>query len=96
MGPHSVTGVRQVTTDAADPCTAQLAGIQGWDVYELYSELDLNGQSYARADLEGKRVEARGIKVGVGGQLVRPTRPTPARSTTIPTATSTATASATT
>jgi hypothetical protein len=51
--------------------TSQLAGIQGWDVYELYSELDQNGQSYACADLEGKRVEARGIKVGVGGQLVK-------------------------
>jgi hypothetical protein len=43
----------------------------GWDVYELYSELDGQGQSYACADLEGRRIEARGIMVGVNGNLVR-------------------------
>jgi hypothetical protein len=46
------------------------AGYQGWDVYELYSELDGNGQSYACADLQGKRVAAKGIMVGVNGTLV--------------------------
>lgn len=50
--------------------TSQLQGVQGWDVYELYSEIDGGGQSYACADLEGKRIEASGIKVGVGGTLV--------------------------
>jgi hypothetical protein len=50
--------------------TSQLAGVQGWDVYELYSEVDGAGQSYACADLEGKRISARGIEVGVGGTLV--------------------------
>lgn len=51
--------------------TSQLAGIQGWDVYELYSELDRSGQSYACADLEDRRIEAKAIMVGVGGTLVR-------------------------
>lgn len=50
--------------------TSQLQGIQGWDVYELYSELDGNDQSYACSDLQGHRIEAKGIKVGVGGRLV--------------------------
>ena len=50
--------------------TSELQGVQGWDVYELYSEVDGNGQSYACADLEGRRIEAQGIKVGVGGKLV--------------------------
>ncbi len=55
--------------------TSQLSGVQGWDVYELYSELDGDGQSYACADLEGKRIAAKGIMVGVGGALV-PADPT--------------------
>ena len=44
------------------------ADAEGWDIYELYSELKGNGQSYACDDLQGKRVEAKGIKVGVGGK----------------------------
>ncbi len=46
---------------------------EGWDIYELYSELKANGQSYACDDLQGKRVAARGIKVGVNGHLVAAT-----------------------
>lgn len=46
-------------------------GTPGWDVYELYSELDGNGQSYACQDLEGKRVAAKNIMVGVNGNLVK-------------------------
>lgn len=53
--------------------TSQVGLDEGWDIYELYSTLDPNGQSYACADLEGKRVEAKGIKVGVDGHLVRAT-----------------------
>jgi hypothetical protein len=43
---------------------------QGWNVYEVWSELDDQGQSNACSDLEGKRIEARNILVGVDGKLV--------------------------
>lgn len=53
--------------------TSQAGLSEGWDIYELYSDLKSNGQSYACDDLQGKRVEARAIKVGVNGKLVAAT-----------------------
>ncbi len=53
--------------------TSQVGLAEGWDIYELYSNLDSQGVSYACADLEGRRVEARHIMVGVDGSLVRAT-----------------------
>lgn len=50
--------------------TSQVGNAEGWDIYELYSNIKGDGQSYACDDLYGKRVEAKGIKVGVGGSLV--------------------------
>lgn len=50
--------------------TSQVGNAEGWDIYELYSEIKGDGQSYACDDLAGKRVEAQGIKVGVDGSLV--------------------------
>jgi len=50
--------------------TSQVGNAEGWDIYELYSEIKGDGQSYACDDLAGQRVEAKGIKVGVGGSLV--------------------------
>lgn len=50
--------------------TSQVGLTSGWDIYELYSEIAPGGESYACADLKGKRVEAQGIMVGVGGTLV--------------------------
>jgi hypothetical protein len=55
--------------------TSQVGMGEGWDIYELYSELDGSGESYACADLKRKRVESKGIMVGVGGTLV-PADPT--------------------
>lgn len=43
---------------------------EGWDLYELYSNIQGDGQSYACTDLEGRRVEAKNIMVGVNGTLV--------------------------
>lgn len=43
---------------------------QGWDLYELYSNIQGDGQSYACTDLEGRRIQAKHIKVGVNGTLV--------------------------
>jgi hypothetical protein len=43
------------------------AGTTGWDVNELYSNLQSNGQSYACADMAGKTFEANGIQVDLGG-----------------------------
>lgn len=51
--------------------TSQVGLGEGWDIYELYSNLKDDGQSYACDDLEGKTIEAKGIKVGVGGTLVK-------------------------
>lgn len=50
--------------------TSQVGLGEGWDIYELYSDIKGDGQSYACDDLAGRRVEAKGIKVGVGGSLV--------------------------
>jgi hypothetical protein len=50
--------------------TSQVGLAEGWDIYELYSELKGDGQSYACDDLQGKRVAAKGIKVGVDGTWV--------------------------
>jgi hypothetical protein len=50
--------------------TSQAGLGEGWDIYEIYSEIKGDGQSYACDDLAGKRIEAKGIKVGVGGNLV--------------------------
>lgn len=47
--------------------TGQTGLSDGWDLYELYSNLQSNGQSYACADLQGKRVEAQNIMVDNGG-----------------------------
>jgi hypothetical protein len=43
---------------------------EGWDIYELYSEVKGNGQSYACDDLKGIKVSAKQIMVGVNGKLV--------------------------
>ncbi|WP_211770619.1 hypothetical protein [Kutzneria sp. CA-103260] len=43
------------------------AGTTGWDVNELYSELQSNGQSYACADMAGKTFSASNIQVNLGG-----------------------------
>lgn len=42
------------------------AGTTGWDVNELYSELQSNGQSYACADMAGKTFSANNIQVRLG------------------------------
>lgn len=48
--------------------TSQISGsTDGWDVYELYSELRPNGQSYACKDLRGKKIQANKIMVDNGG-----------------------------
>jgi hypothetical protein len=46
--------------------TSQVGLAEGWDLYELYSELKSNGQSYACADLKKKRVESQDIQVRIG------------------------------
>jgi hypothetical protein len=51
--------------------TSQVGLAAGWDIYEIYSELKGDGQSYACDDLRGKTIEAKGIKVGVDGTLVK-------------------------
>jgi hypothetical protein len=43
------------------------AGTTGWDVNELYSELQSNGQSYACTDMAGKTFSANNIQVKLGG-----------------------------
>jgi hypothetical protein len=43
------------------------AGTTGWDVNELYSGLQSNGQSYACADMAGKTFSASNIQVDLGG-----------------------------
>jgi hypothetical protein len=43
------------------------AGTTGWDVNELYSELQSNGQSYACTDMAGKTFSANNIQVNLGG-----------------------------
>jgi hypothetical protein len=45
---------------------SQVGLTQGWDLYELYSDIQGNGQSYACADLKGKRIESQGIQVLIG------------------------------
>jgi hypothetical protein len=47
--------------------TGQTGLSDGWDLYELYSDIAPSGQSYACADLKGKRVEAQKIMVDLGG-----------------------------
>jgi hypothetical protein len=46
--------------------SSQVGLAQGWDLYELYSEVKPNGQTYACADLKGKRVESQDIQVRIG------------------------------
>jgi hypothetical protein len=46
--------------------TSQVGLTDGWDLYELYSNLKPNGQSYACADLRKKRIESQGIQVRIG------------------------------
>jgi hypothetical protein len=46
--------------------TSQVGLVQGWDLYELYSDLKSNGQSYACDDLNGKRIESQDIQVQIG------------------------------
>ena len=46
--------------------TDQMGLAEGWDLYELYTNLKPNGQSYACADLKGKRVESQDIQVKIG------------------------------
>jgi hypothetical protein len=46
--------------------TSQVGLVQGWDLYELYSDLMGNGQSYACVDLKGKRIESQDIQVRLG------------------------------
>lgn len=43
------------------------AGTTGWDVNELYSNVQSNGQSYACADMAGKTFSASSIQVDLGG-----------------------------
>jgi hypothetical protein len=43
------------------------AGTTGWDVNELYSDLDGSGQSYACADLAGKTFSASNIQADLNG-----------------------------
>jgi hypothetical protein len=46
--------------------TSQVGLAEGWDLYELYSNLKPNGQSYACADLRDKRIESQDIQVRIG------------------------------
>jgi hypothetical protein len=43
------------------------AGTTGWDVNELYSNVDSNGQSFACADLAGKMFSGSNIQVDLDG-----------------------------
>jgi len=43
------------------------AGTTGWDVNELYSSVQSNGQSYACTDMAGKTFSANNIQVNLGG-----------------------------
>jgi hypothetical protein len=43
------------------------AGTTGWDVNELYSDVNSSGQSYACADLAGKTFSGSNIQVDLGG-----------------------------
>lgn len=51
--------------------TSQVGLSDGWDLYELYSNINPKGHSYACRDLRNKRVEAKKILVDVGGTFVR-------------------------
>jgi hypothetical protein len=46
--------------------TGQTGLSEGWDLYELYSDLKGDGQSYACDDLSGRRIESQGIQVQIG------------------------------
>jgi hypothetical protein len=46
--------------------TGQTGLVEGWDLYELYTNLMGNGQSYACVDLKKKRVESQDIQVEIG------------------------------
>jgi hypothetical protein len=46
--------------------TGQTGLVEGWDIYELYSNLQSNGQSYACVDLKKRRVESQDIQVEIG------------------------------
>jgi hypothetical protein len=43
------------------------AGTVGWDINELYSDVDGNGRSYACADMSGKTFSSSGIQVNLNG-----------------------------
>src|SRR6266576_2040765 len=42
--------------------TGQTGLAEGWDIYELYTNVRPNGQSYACSDLKDKRVESQDIQ----------------------------------
>jgi hypothetical protein len=46
--------------------TGQVGPAEGWDIYELYTNIKANGQSYACDDLKKKRVESQNIQVEIG------------------------------
>jgi hypothetical protein len=46
--------------------TSEVGLQEGWDLYELYSNLKPNGQSYACIDLRRKRIESQNIQVRIG------------------------------
>lgn len=46
------------------------AGTSGWDVYELYSDVDGSGTSYACTDMAGTTFEARSIRQYINGSWV--------------------------
>jgi hypothetical protein len=46
--------------------TSQVGLAEGWDLYELYSNLGPKGHSYACADLRNKRIESQDIQVRIG------------------------------
>ena len=46
--------------------TGQTGLAEGWDIYELYTNLMSNGQSYACVDLKKRRVESQDIQVRIG------------------------------
>jgi len=55
--------------------TSQVGLAEGWDLYELYSNLKPNGQSYACIDLRNHRIQSQNIQVRIGAtwQLADPT-----------------------
>lgn len=46
--------------------TGQTGLSEGWDLYELYSNVMPNGQSYACVDLKNRRIQSQAIQVKIG------------------------------